>query len=346
MKRFRQIEIELAERSPDALLEDIGDELRRHGAGKPDPVPKNVRAIGRRACRPEIESRSPGRNPTMGDVVRVAFAGSVSEIVRNDAKLRSKPDEESVHRARVAVRRLRSDLRSFLPVLESVAALELRDRLSWLQDRLSQARDADVFIAELGHLAEPLPDPDRRAVVTVLQPFDAERRRLYAELRTVLHEERYVALLSDIVDLAKHPPFAKMAGKRARRIVPGLLAESWSTLCKRVRRHGKVPSDRSLHAIRIAAKRVRYLAEAVESVAGRPARRLAAASECLQTLLGEQHDAVVARETLHVAANHNTAFILGELAANAHMLAVHRCDEWKTSWKDAKRRYRSLKRST
>jgi CHAD domain-containing protein len=342
MKRFRQIEIELAERAPDALLEDLGDELRRHGAGKPDPAPKNVRAIGRRACRPEIESGSLRRNPTIGDVVRAAFAGSVGEIIRYDAKLRSKPDEESVHHARVAVRRLRSDLRSFLPVLDSVAARELRDRLSWLQDQLSQARDADVFIAELGRLSEYLPDPDRRAVARVLQPFDAERRRQYAKLRTALHEERYVRLLSDIVDLAKHPPFARTARKRAKRLIPELLAESWSTLCKRVRRQDKAPSDRNLHAIRIAAKRVRYLAEAVEPVAGRPARRLAAAGECLQTLLGEQHDAVVARETLHDAANLDPAFILGELAANAHMLALHRCDDWKSSWKDATRRYQAL----
>jgi CHAD domain-containing protein len=344
-KRFRQLEIELADAAPDTLLEDVGDALRRRGAGKPDPVPKNVRAVGRRSCTPEIDCPRLRRHSSLADLVRATFASSVDDIVRYDARLRLDPDEEIVHHARVAVRRLRSNLRAFLPVLDATAACALRDRLVWLQDGLSKARDADVFLSGLTVLAADLPEADRPSLAGLREPFEDERRRAYADLGDVLRDERYVTLLHDVVAAAKRPALRQDAGDPAQRAVRGLLAEAWRTLRKRVRGQDASHSDRDLHAIRIAAKRVRYLAEAVTPIAGRRARHLAEATERLQSILGEQHDAVIAREKLRESVlDVGRAFLMGELAASAHARAIRKRDGWTTFWRDAKRRYAALER--
>ena len=107
IRRFRQVEIELADGAPDELLDVLEDLLRCEGAGKVDPVPKNVRALGERAREPEIHAPQLTPNATIGDVARAAFARSAELIVRYDAKLRLQPDETTIHQARVAVRRLR-----------------------------------------------------------------------------------------------------------------------------------------------------------------------------------------------------------------------------------------------
>ena len=344
--RFRQIEIELTEAADDPLLDYLGDSLRRHGAGRPDPTPKNVRAIGRRSRGPEIEAPTLDGRSRIGEVVRAAIVMSVEQIVRSDSRLRSAADESTIHRARVAVRRLRSNLAAFLPVIEFDRGCDLRERLSWLQDGLSKARDADVFIAGMGRLAESLPDVDRRLIDNLRRPFDDERQRAYERIGAMLRDERYVSLLSDLVDAAKHPPLNRSAAEPAREAIPALMGDAWSRLRKRIRRRTDPPSDSELHAIRIVAKRVRYIAEAIAPVAGGAARKLADSAAQMQTILGEQHDAVVARERLRtVAADGERAFVAGELAACANFAALGTRSEWEKAWRRTKRRHRRFKDS-
>jgi CHAD domain-containing protein len=51
----------------------------------------------------------------------------------------------------------------------------------------------------------------------------------------------------------------------------------------------------ALHAVRIAAKRVRYTAEVAADDLGKPAKRLVKTAKKVQTLLGEVQDTVVTR---------------------------------------------------
>lgn len=345
VRRFRQVEIELHGEAPDDLLDVLAGVLRAEGAGHPDPVPKNVRALGDRAELPELAVPALDRDARTEDVVRAALAASVDRIVRYDARLRLQPDEESVHRARVAVRRLRSDLRTFRPVLERAWADGLRERLSWLQDGLSAARDADVLIANVRHHGGSLPDVDRRRIDAVLEPLQAARAAAYERIGAMLRDVRYVVLLQALVDGAKHPAFEAEAGERARDTMPRILAKVWRSLRKRVRARTRPPSDRELHRIRIAAKRLRYAAEAAEPVTGRAARRLARAAERVQTVLGEHQDAVVACGRLReVASEPERAFLAGEVAAREHLAALAARAAWTRPWRRLERARRRFAR--
>jgi CHAD domain-containing protein len=346
VRRFRQIEIELADAAPDDLLDELEELLRGEGAGKPDPVPKNVRALGERTCEPELEAPALDAGARIGDVVRAALVRSVEQIVRYDAKLRLHADDEAIHQARVAVRRLRSDLRTFRCVFERAWADVLRERLSWLQDGLSAARDADVLIVGLRRRSEALPDADRRRLDEVLTPLHEARERAYERVRSMLREPRYAELLQAIVDGAKRPAFSPAAEQPAREMIPPIIGGAWKTLRERVRARTRPPSDRELHGIRIAAKRVRYAAEAVTPVAGRPARRLGRAAEELQTILGEQHDAVGACERLHALGGEPPhAFLAGELAALEYAASLTARETWPAVWRAAEREHRRFERA-
>lgn len=284
--------------------------------------------------------------PRIGDVVQAALAESAQRLVRQDALLREHADSDSVHDARVAVRRLRSDLRTFGPVLGLARSRALRERLRRLQDGFSAARDADVLLARLTCHLDDLPDTDRVAAEDALAPLREERDAAYARMREMLDDGGHAALLRDVVETAQQPPAGSAAAELACDVIPGIVRDAWSALRKRVRRRSRPPADQELHRIRIAAKRVRYAAEALIPVAGRRARSVARAVERLQTILGDQHDAVVARERMRaLAADQQRAFAAGALAALEHRAATQGRNAWRKAWRRVKRAHRRLRRA-
>ena len=120
--RFRELEVEIVEDAPTSLATEVVGRLRDAGAGDPDPTPKIVRALGPRALAPpDIAAARARSRPTSPatEVVRNTIAGSVQRLIAHDAGVRLGDDPEFVHQARVATRRLRSDLRTFRSLLDA-----------------------------------------------------------------------------------------------------------------------------------------------------------------------------------------------------------------------------------
>jgi CHAD domain-containing protein len=304
----------------------------------------SARPLGSEACTAEIDVRVPERHACLGDVARCAFAVSVERFIRCEAALRLAADETVVHDARVCVRRLRSDLRTFSALLDASWAAELRERLRWPQDVLSAARDADVVIENVRRASAALAESDRRIVEDVLAPLRAARERAYDVVRAMLRDPRYEPLLCAMIDAARHPPLNARADEPAAGAIAEILGGGWKTLRRRVRERSRPPSDRELHGIRIAAKRVRYAAEAIAPVAGRRAERFGRDAERLQTVLGDQHDAVLAGERLRsLGADGAQAFVAGELAAVTSAAERAGRHSWREAWRAAKRTYRRLR---
>jgi hypothetical protein len=117
--RFRELEIETTDATPPGLLRAVIARLRDAGAGAPELTPTYLRALGGPEAAPmEIERRKLRRSATLRDVVTRAIADSVVRLLRHDPVVRIDSDPERAHQARVATRRLRSDLRTFRPALE------------------------------------------------------------------------------------------------------------------------------------------------------------------------------------------------------------------------------------
>ena len=279
-------------------------------------------------------------NPTAADAVRRAIAASVDRLVRNDPVVRKGEDPEGVHQARVATRRLRSDLRTFSPLLDAAWTARIRDELSELADLLGAVRDADVLLDRLRTAAATLPEPEQRPAATLLDDLVATRDTDRARLLAAMDDPRYGTLLADLADAAANPQVLDTAAQPGIDVLPPLAARPWRRLSHGVAALGDDPPDAKLHAVRILAKRARYAAEAVAPVVGQQATDFARAVARLQEVLGDHHDAVVAQDWLRQAAERHPqqAFAAGTLAGLEQAEAARCRSEWRAVWATASRR--------
>ena len=279
---------------------------------------------------------------TGAEAIRRAIAASVDRLVRHDPVVREGSDPEGVHQARVATRRLRSDLRTFSPLLDPEWVAGLREELSDFAGLLGAVRDADVLLIRLRKAAATLPEPEREAAGRVLADLEASRATERAKLLTAMDDDRYRTLLDDLHHAAAEPQVRpEVADQDAAEVLPALAARPWRRLRHGVAALGGDPPDAALHEVRILAKRARYAAEAVAPVVGREATDFAKAVAGLQEVLGEHHDAVVAQGWLRDAASRHpeAAFAAGTLAGLEQAEAARQRAAWPEAWQAA-----SLKR--
>ena len=69
----------------------------------------------------------------------------MQRLLAHDPVVRLDAGEVGVHQARVSIRRLRSDLKTFAPLVDAAWADALRTDLKVVADALGRVRDADVL---------------------------------------------------------------------------------------------------------------------------------------------------------------------------------------------------------
>ncbi len=361
-RRFRQVEVELGPRG-ERVVGDVVATLRRAGARK-DGEPKLGKALrfagqdGGADAPMVLHARS-----SMADVVVASLRRGLDLLVDHDIGLRLDaidPAPRDIHQARVATRRLRSDLKLLVGELDPVWVAHTRDELQWLGGVLGQVRDADVLAGSLstaGSVAEAGGTLELRVAL------DEDRRTAARAVAAALAEERYLTLLDRLHSAALHPPLRRAHGSRkkgkhnrrggrgsdrpARTVLPRLVRKRLRGLATMVRAAGRHPTDRQLHKIRIRSKQLRYAAEAATPVLGKPARRVANAAESVQTVLGDHHDAVAAEQWLRrqaLAGTRSAAFSAGLLVAGEQRRQTKLRRAWRSVWVelDPKKLGRSL----
>lgn len=286
----------------------------------------NETKVGRALGLVPPETLVPTPKTPLGDVVRMTVADGFRQLVEHDQQLRRDPAAsiEQIHATRIVVRRLRSALKTFHPVLDPLWAVHLRAELQWFGEHLGQVRDVDVLSGEIGVPAAEIPlDIEGRA--ELLRHLDEERTDAVAALAVAMESARYLDLLDRLHVAGRLVPFRASAitarrpgniGTQAAAALPPLLLAQWKSLSKRVDHRGKRPTDEQLHGIRKAAKRLRYASEGATPVVGKAARRTARSAKAVQSILGDQHDAVMATRWLVDRARVSTpagAFAAGRL---------------------------------
>ena len=219
--RFRELEVEITDDTPDGLLEEVLDRLRAAGAGAPDPTPKYVRAVGPLATLPpevEVGAARPRRDREPGPRAGRSPRRSC-HLLRHDVVIRLDADPEGVHQARVATRRLRSDLRTFRSMLDpelgraaSRGAALARDGPRRGAGRRRAARRACAGRVEM------IPATEAPGVAQVIEALQQRRKEAHTALIASISGERYVALLDR---LRRGGPGAGRASRRRRRAGPG-----------------------------------------------------------------------------------------------------------------------------
>ncbi len=306
---FREIEVELApEVEAEATLRAITRRLRKSGCQVEEPVlAKVARVLGDPAQQsPDVVISDLTPRSRVGALVTSTLSGSLDQLIRRDPLVRGGNEPEDLHQFRVAARRLRSDLGTFAPVLDSAWARPLRDELRWLGNEAGAVRDADVLRLRLERRFGAMPAADAVVSGQLLGRLEHARSRARSRLLRSMATDRYDALIEALISATHEPRLAaddpKIASRPARRIVAELVRRRWRRLKQAADALDADSPDEDLHDVRILAKRCRYASEAASKVFGRDARRFSRAIAEVQEVLGDHQDTVVAEAWLHAAA--------------------------------------------
>src|SRR3954454_11567081 len=245
---------------------------------------------------------------------------------------------------RVSCRRLRSDLKTFRPLVEPLWGESLRAELKWLADALGDARDLEVLRERLRAVVQAQSTlPYDEAAFARLDDMLARRETdALAAAAEALHSERYVRLLDVLVDAAREPVLSPEAGQRCSKVLPPLVRSAWDSMAKRCNRLTPGDPDDDWHEARIKAKQARYAAEAVTDVLGRPAARLSSAAKAVQEVLGDHQDGAIAADKLAGLAEEARedgplGFVAGRLAEWNRGDVARTRREFPAVWKKAAR---------
>jgi len=235
------------------------------------------------------------------EVLQPAFAEDVARLVEHEPDVRKGVDPEAVHQARVATRRLRSQLRTFRRALRPKVSKRLSGSLKELAGLLGEVRDLDVlaerFESAREASGEPVSVPDR-VVDDVLLKLSREREAVFGELVAEMDSEGYRRLVAELEAFAAEPPFRKVAHRPAIDVLEPAVREAWDGLERTVAELRVVPSDAELHQARIRAKRARYAAQAATPFSPPACKKLAKRLGKLQDALGLLNDGVHAVDWL------------------------------------------------
>ena len=338
---FRQIEVESVGSDGDGLTDEVASALVGAGA-IPTDASKLATVLGNTPPPPEIEIPPKDADMSIRDVLRFAIGSGGSRLIENDPVARIGADPEAIHQARVATRRLRSDLKTLQSLLDGTTVEWLRDELRWVGELLGSVRDSDVMIGRVRELEDQL-RLERGASRSIVAELEHDRHEGHAALVEALASRRYVVLIGELIAAASDPPLADGidGDARARPAVRKLVRKDWRRVSRAVKELAADPDDAALHEIRKRAKRARYGAELAAAALGDDTDELAERLADVQDVLGDLQDSVVADERLTALVRSGrvegmTAFAAGKLACAIGNMGSDARERWPAVWDAAR----------
>jgi CHAD domain-containing protein len=232
----------------------------------------------------------------LGGVLRAELATCVAGFVGSDAGPVGARTPDQIHDARVALRRIRSQLRTFRTVFEPAWRAGIRAEISWYERLLGQVRDCDVVTARL--LADAGRARDGSVAATITSLLAHERATWLRPLDDAYGSPLHRHLLGSMDELASCPQLRPRARRSAGPALLGYLEHPWCDLDAAARAAHAVPTPDALHLVRIRAKQLRDGAAVATPLLGPKFADLAAACTALQSHLGRSRDADAAARWL------------------------------------------------
>lgn len=310
-------------------------------------IPDNLLLSGLEWCQlapagfsPEITFGADPTAPASATVVR-ALQQLQRVMALNKPGIEQGLDTEFLHDYRVALRRTRSLIKVFADLLPANQLCQFNSQWRWLTRRTGFLRDIDVFLEafEAYHQTVPV------ALAEELLPFRAllwqRRDKAHSIMCRTLRSRRYHRFMDEWEHLLATP--AHDTGETIAAASIARLEHSY----RRLRHKGKLyhaePTDASLHAMRLAGKKLRYLLEFTLPIYG--AEHLAPLVKALKQLqngLGTLNDLAVHERLIIATArsmeqtqqgNRTTFLALGYLIAILHRRSATQRDALDDLWK-------------
>jgi len=206
-------------------------------------------------------------------------------------------DIEFVHRARVASRRLRIALRMFRDCFGTKRAKRWRKQIRRVTAELGDARDKDVQIEFLCGILDELKERGcYPGIARLLVQVERQREQLQPKVVGAIERLRTGRIVEEMQTTAKRI-LADLKTPELTSRTPFACAQTGRHICRRLEQmlsHQDSLRDaedkQRHHAMRIAAKRLRYTLEIAKPVYDEQLEAIVEAVRKVQTLLGEIHD--------------------------------------------------------
>jgi len=234
-------------------------------------------------------------NPNLQIFGATVLMTHLGALVQEGEGVRLGSDIEAVHRMRVASRRLRATIPLFGPSLAGKRHLEWIEVIRGVTRALGQARDKDVQIEHVVSFLEPLQPPYRAGVRRLLLRLRQQRAEIQPAVLKSLQKLEKSGLVPDMAQ--KLAPF-EIFHDRLDPNDPVLLGVADQAIREKLGaflRYDEFVTqpDRveELHAMRIAAKRLRYTLETFTPLFEDGLKPSIKAMRSSQDMLGAIHDA-------------------------------------------------------
>jgi CHAD domain-containing protein len=240
------------------------------------------------------------------DAAQAAIAKHYTKMMGHQGKVLADQNPEEVHQMRVAIRRLRSAIVAFTPIIK-LPKYATDQRLQQAAQTLGQLRDLDVLHGALQVTYLPhLPPEEVKVMEGGLKQWRRDRKQSLKAVKQLLKSSRWHNTHTAFAQWLKHPQFQPIAHSKLSVILPDLLLPDLSRLLT----HGAWWLDLSepeglttkqwalLHSLRKQAKRSRYNLELFKDCYPESYIKALNRMKSLQTVLGELQDAAVMEKFL------------------------------------------------
>ncbi|MBL8751913.1 MAG: CHAD domain-containing protein [Planctomycetes bacterium] len=283
---FQEIELEVVDDT--AAVERLAHGLRERLPLDPADDDKPGHAAHALGLRDRVHTAAPlGADTPLADTVAAITARHFAAMQAAEVGVRADLDPEALHTMRVALRALRCIVRAFRDLWPEANSDRMLERLGEFGRRLGTVRDWDVLLAASARERQRLPESLRgaaeRAEAWLAGHRTAANIRMQEWLRSAsrLQELRELAQALGAIDNA-----AAAANHRTADAVAQRLARATASLRKAIGAIDPALPLEPVHALRIAGKRLRYLAEQFATLPGHDYDKSLQAIVLLQQALG------------------------------------------------------------
>lgn len=215
------------------------------------------------------------------DMANKILKANFKKLIENEASVRIGLNLEALHNMRVATRRLRAAIKIFQRILPCKAQ-KIRTELQKLGRMLGKKRDFDIFSEFISHTVNT-------KSISFLK-LARRRNQLQKQILTMLESKYYASLIEMLVQLktvTTKKNILKVSRNRIRKELYKVL-EIGTPIDSQV-------DDTTLHKLRIAIKKLRYICEFFEPIFSKyicPLGTFIEKTKKIQDLLGDHQDVI------------------------------------------------------
>jgi triphosphatase len=315
-----------------------GDLLAETGKIVPKVEPRNAQVVGL------------SKGMTAEQAAQQVLRECAVQIAENIHVVRRLPVPEGPHQLRIGLRRLRSALLIFRPLLDSPAVRQIGSEAQWLGQQVGRLRDLDVIINDIIQ-KEATAHPEVSGFNMLSEALKKQAEEVRHQLRNLLAGGRVQSFLFDLMKFIETRGWINVqdVGQTSKLAIPIVdlaaiaLEKRWnkaSSCAKGI----QTLSVEERHALRKELKKLRYAVEFLSPLySAKKVKPFLANLKNLQDIFGDLNDAAMIKAALiegelQLEVQQTTGIAIGWVAgASSARADVH--------WENAKRLWKNLRKT-